>query len=858
MRLIPRNTKVKMQFYKGITLCDIVLALLCLTLLALVISSNFTYKYVIALVILCCFIPLFVSIGKERIYISIFYLFKYAASKKRFSKTENTSADMAKLVPYQCCENNLIKNKDDSYTGIIKITPINFHLLSQEKQIHLIDRVLSNILNSLTEHQSAEFIKIDKELNLDSQLQAELARMARLIELSEKGIITKNEYTTKMDIIQDRIEIIDQLNGAQSTINPSYYFAITDADDVSLLHALDDIKQQLDCNGIKSFILKCPDLSVLLKLSNEKADNINFGLTYTTKDGQKLSHFVIDEYPLKVGYAWAEDIFNIPNTKITMKFKPVEKEKAIKRIDNTLMEISMQKKGKASKVIDNTTHMETLSYMLAGLQNDNETLFDVTLIITAYDEKNSSTTKKLVKRKLKENGFIANEMFGRQIDAYLSSTICSYENTNISVGIPTSSLAACFPFVDNSILDNNGLLIGENTNPVFIDLFKRDSNYVNSNMVVLGKSGSGKSYSIKTILGHLASCNTKIYIFDPENEYGHLTENLHGKVLDVSSNKYGIINPFHILHTLQDEKPEDANSSYYSHLQFLESFFKTALPGISPDCLELLNTLLISLYKTKKISSKSNFKKINAKDYPTFDDLMALIEEKSKAETDESLISCYKHLTNHINKFGTGGRYSNLWNGTTSLEIDSNIICFNFQHLLTSHNETLANAQMLLLLRWLESEIINNKEFNKIHNDSRKIIVAIDEAHLFVDPKYPLALDFMHQLSKRIRKYDGMQIVATQSIKDFAGTPELSQKAMSIINESQYSFIFALSPNDINDLCKLYEKAGKINDSECETITHNPRGCAFLISSPENRTALRIVATPFLESLFETKEQKEN
>ena len=126
----------------------------------------------------------------------------------------------------------------------------------------------------------------------------------------------------------------------------------------------------------------------------------------------------------------------------------------------------------------------------------------------------------------------------------------------------------------------------------------------------------------------------------------------------------------------------------------------------------------------------------------------------------------------------------------------------------------------------------------------------MDEAHLFIDEKYPIALDFMYQLAKRIRKYNGMEIVITQSIKDFAGTPETARKSMAIINVSQYSLIFPLSPNDMNDLCALYEKAGQINEIEADNIVHNERGCAFLISSPESRTNIRIVATPYFEKLF--------
>ena len=69
--------------------------------------------------------------------------------------------------------------------------------------------------------------------------------------------------------------------------------------------------------------------------------------------------------------------------------------------------------------------------------------------------------------------------------------------------------------------------------PVFIDFFKRNEQRVNSNMVIVGKSGSGKSYATKSLLTNLASEDAKIFILDPENEYSELAHTLHGKVINV-------------------------------------------------------------------------------------------------------------------------------------------------------------------------------------------------------------------------------------------------------------------------------------------------------------------------------------
>jgi type IV secretory pathway VirB4 component len=208
-------------------------------------------------------------------------------------------------------------------------------------------------------------------------------------------------------------------------------------------------------------------------------------------------------------------------------------------------------------------------------------------------------------------------------------------------------------------------------------------------------------------------------------------------------------------------------------------------------------------------------------------------------------------LLNFISKFAMGGRNANLWNGEATISTKENFIVFNFQTLLANKNNTIANAQMLLVLKWLDNEIIKNRDYNMKYGAERKVIIVIDEAHVFIDEKFPIALDFMHQLAKRIRKYNGMQIVITQNIKDFVGTEEIARKSTAIINACQYSMIFPLSPNDMHDLCKLYEKAGAINETEQEEIVNNGRGRAFMITSPTNRTSVNIVATEPLQRMFQ-------
>lgn len=872
MRIIPKNTKVKLQFYKGVTIADVMLAVIALGFLALAVSSNLQSKWIISMVILVVFAPMFIPIGEIKLYQAVVYGVKYLFSRKNYKKAKHGKANIGNIVPYASIENNMIRQKDGGYTGVIEIKPIEFNMLSEYKQNYFIDGVLSNILKNVGIFQEINIVKLERPVIFDKYISNELTKIQDLIQANENKQLTEDEFKSRVNVLEDRINIIDRLNSNEKVLTSSYYIVLHDIEPKSLKSTLNLITNSLNNNNLESKQLNDKELALFIKysytnnyderefdklqtkdyLSASVPNSVSFKSSRVIQDDKWLTHFVITDYPIQVPNAWGQELFDLPDTKVVLKATPVDKVKAIKRIDSAINELLSQRDlGKASSQIDKETHLSSLQSTLVGLQNDNETFLDTTLIITAYDDAKQTTNKRFVRRKLRELGFKFSELFGRQIDGYVASEISKVNKLNITRGLNSSALASSFPFVSNAILDENGILIGENKLPTFVDFFKRDDERVNSNMIIIGKSGSGKSYATKTILTGLASDNSKVFILDPENEYTSLARNMKGSVLDVSSSRDGRINPFQIIDSLEDENADGTNNSFYSHLQFLEEFFRLILTGINADSLELLNKLILETYALKKINGKTDLSKLSPKDYPIFQDLSELVDKKLENEKDEYNKSCLKVLSNYLSKFKKGGRNSALWNGYTTFAPQENFVCFNFQKLLANKNNVIANAQMLLVLKWLDNEVIKNRDYNRIYNTHRKIIVAIDEAHVFIDEKFPIALDFMYNLAKRIRKYDGMQIVITQNVKDFVGSPDIARKSSAIINVSQYSLIFSLAPNDMSDLCTLYEKAGQINETESDNIVNLPRGCAFLITGPAKRTNIRIVASEFVQEIFE-------
>ncbi|MBQ6159568.1 MAG: DUF87 domain-containing protein [Oscillospiraceae bacterium] len=806
--------------------------------------------------------------------------------------------DMEEIIAFTGIQDGFIEYKNREYYGaVLEIAPVEFRFFSEHRRVNAIERCLGRVLRSLHADYSANIVKLERPIIYDNYLQREYQKLQSLRQTYENGFLSEAELQARVEIQYDRISELQSLCGDRQVTTCFYYLVLFESDKRQLELRIKEAEQLLRSGEMDVHRLNDKELAVFLKYSNQidfderdvesldPKDYVKWAMPETVdikvrrvEINHVVTHnFRVVNYPTSVDDAWLATVMSYPGTKVVVKFRPMDRTKAIRAIDHSLVELRGQwsATGVDSKRMEIETHIGTLQELLATLQSDSEALLECSVYVTAYDitaTRNNlsipqppksilptiSDMKRNVRRTWQENGFRLNNMEFDQVQAFIGAQVNALDPViKESRGIPSNTVAACFPWVFSHISDEGGVRLGQSDGlPVFIDFFRRDSERVNSNMVIVGKSGSGKSYATKSLLANLAAEDAKIFILDPENEYTELAANLHGQIINVGNAQYGRLNPFHIITALEDDEVGDdsAGGSYATHMQFLEEFFQQIMPDCEKDAMEYLNTLVDRVYLTRNITPETDLSRLKPSDYPIFDDLYDEVLREFQSSDNPFTRDLLRSLMNYIAKFSTGGRNASIWNGPSTVTTDENFTVFNFQSMLANRNNTIANAQMLLVLKYLDNEIIKNRDYNLKYKTNRKIVVVIDEAHVFIDTKFPIALDFMFQLAKRIRKYNGMQIVITQNIKDFVGSEELARKSTAIINACQYSFIFSLAPNDMQDLVTLYEKAGGINEIEQEQIIQAPRGQAFTILSPSSRSTFQVATEPGITAMFEQRD----
>ena len=758
-------------------------------------------------------------------------------------------------------EDGLINLKSGEVCSLIEVSAIDLSLTSrQEKNNFFFNLKALYQIKDL----NLKCYKLDEKINLNKNK----------VNLEEK-IEYYSENEKKKTLLEENKKLIEYLEDNDFTVSSIYYWVIT-AKSVEELEKIinevqeicSDISPQIKLEIIQNKLLiykfisnlylasnsldqliwsDLPELSLPLNVS-ERTSSLKF-------DDNEFQMVTIKSIPPFIDELFFENIFNVPNVRACITIKDTISQEELIRWVNSQYQFLLTDRNTTKKLSDATEldrQEENFQALMQEIKNGDEKIKELSLILIVTGEKlEREETIRELKKLVNPYQIKLDIPKLRQLETWQTYDLGTNSLKDYSIYLPTLTLSAGFPFTKTNFNDSKGYMFGVDIHtslPIFFDPFVLNNSRTSHNMAIISSTGGGKSFTIKKMIVNEFSRGTKIFIFDAENEYKNLVHENGGEYIDLYSKKGGIINPLQIRYIATDEEADtkETDCPLAKHLGFLEAFFKSAFENISEKELVMLLSIVEKLYNKKGIfknTSINTLQSLKAEDYPIFSELYDFLPEYSRDLKSNEKKKIIEQLDILLSRFLTGTD-SYLFNGHTNINLNNDLIAFNLQELLYSENQRLINTQTLNLLTYLNNSIVANKINNdKLKVEDRKhVMIIADEFHLFIDENNFEVLRNFGQLARRIRKYSGSLIVATQSIKDFVGNNQILRHSTAIFNNCQYQMIGMLKEDDLLAYLELF-KQNPLTDTQKNFLLSSRRGEFLLNIDSKTRLRLKVEAT---------------
>ncbi len=497
-------------------------------------------------------------------------------------------------------------------------------------------------------------------------------------------------------------------------------------------------------------------------------------------------------------------------------------------------------------------------------------LFDATIICTlfAYSKAELDKYSEVLTMEASKNQLGLKTAWALQEEGFKSNLPLNDNRISRKHTFDRGSMATVFPFINADAGMNTGIPIGINKQtglPLIFDNFS--SSLTNYNMVIFGKSGSGKSVTIKTIMARSSVLmGVENMVLDAEGEYNIVASALRGINVEISPTSTTIINIFDIeTEVVKNEITgrEVTVLNVENKVEDVTQALLTMARGAtkSEEVNELTKQIIAEIvaeeYKSRGITSDPESLYEDAqedglarakKEMPTISSWYERLVRKN----DENTIETYQYhfdyllkvMKQYCRKFNGQMAY---FDGQSTFELLESCPFINID--ISKLEERFARplAQQILLSWIWEKYVKKNSEDKKKARSKR---VLIDEAWMLL--AYPEAVDFLNTMARRARKRNVSLTVVSQKFQDFyenkacqAVLTSAETKLFLAQDKAEIQYlkeVFKLSEGEANFLitCSRGEGLIKIGYSSAViAIRPTEREFEFVETNPQKIAAMR-------------------
>lgn len=548
-----------------------------------------------------------------------------------------------------------------------------------------------------------------------------------------------------------------------------------------------------------------PTLHDLMTLS----DGIEVRATeiYVSPSGFTKTYYVTG-LPNTVHFGYLNPFFFVgADIHVSIHVEPADSTMAIKK-RTTMMtrleaEILNEQKAGTNKAIGfYQQEYQLLEQEREALRLGIERLFYCTIIfsVSSPDREEFLSACERIEREGFE-GFMIREAY-KEHDLGLRSVAPIGENVlRHPIEMTSSALANAFPFTNSRFSHEYGVPIGVDFSSGHLNRYDAwHTNLANSNMIIGGTSGAGKSYLVKGIIARSAAFGIRHVIVDYEGEYSGVVKALGGVSIRIDERSPYKFNPFE----LEEEEELQGNGEIVRFVDVKEKISEmerliTSMAHLhAEDRLDAytqacINDLLQEMYETDfeftadpdSLYERRDTWERDAKGdrlvmrvkrkQPRFSDFYNKLEEA--AVGDPRL----EEVVMRLRRFREGGT-EGMFDTYSNVELeDVPIIHFDLSSL--PEKSLARKLGMQVVLEWVIERFVKK-------NINLKKRVVIDEAQKMLETEDHAR--FIEDVFRRIRKRSGSAVAASQDFRKFVE----SEYGRAIVNNAQTKVLLKQDKND--------------------------------------------------------------
>jgi Helicase HerA, central domain len=289
--------------------------------------------------------------------------------------------------------------------------------------------------------------------------------------------------------------------------------------------------------------------------------------------------------------------------------------------------------------------------------------------------------------------------------------------------LPTDGLAAMFPFVDESIVEPRGVLLGlalADASPVFLDRWSHASH----SWGIFGTTGSGKSFAaaLAVLRSRWMRPELEVMILDPLGEFAGFARALGGEVVEVAGGvaRFNPLDPA----TAQGDRTEKAAR--------VGAMLRAAFPSLTDEESARLDSAVSRLYQRSAAA-------------PTFGDLIDEVA-RDGAATDR--------LGTLLDVFRSGSLRGS--SGPSTVPPDAAVVDVDLNGVPDDH----LAFHLTYLLDWA---------YGRMRDRPGPKLLVLDEVHLLL--RHRATSEFLDRVVRHVRHFEGGILLLSQDPEDFLGPP---------------------------------------------------------------------------------------